>query len=79
MTDERTLAQRKRHAHLGGSSTMREAAEMMLPALEEAIAFAQSKYPTLTHEEGRRFILSQLNMASMPPHPDDYKDESELS
>ena len=52
---------------------MRDAAEMMLLALEEAIAFAQSKYPTLTHEEGRRFILSNLNIASMPPHPDDFR------
>lgn len=77
--DDRTFEQRKRHAHLGGTSTMGEAAKMMLPALEEAIAFAQSKYPTLTHEEGRRFILSRLNIVSMPPHPDDYKDESELS
>ena len=53
---------------------MREAAKMMLPALEEAIAFAQSKYPTLTHEEGRRFILSHLNMVSSPPDSDDYKE-----
>ena len=72
--DNRTLQQRKRHAHLGGTSTMREAAKMMLPALEEAIAFAQSKYPTLTHEEGRRFILSHLNMVSSPPDSYDYKE-----
>jgi len=72
--DNRTLQQRKRHAHLGNTSTMREAAEMMLPALEEAIAFAQSKYPTITHEEGRRFILSKLNIESMPPDPDDYQE-----
>ena len=75
--DNRTLQQRKRHAHLGNTSTMRDAAKMMLPALEEAIAFAQSKYPTLTHEEGRRFILSHLNMASSPPDPDDYKEAKE--
>jgi hypothetical protein len=56
---------------------MRDAAEMMLLALEEAIAFAQSKCPTLTHEEGRRFILSKLNMASSPPDPDDYKEAME--
>ena len=72
--DKRTHEQRKRHAHLGGTSTMREAAKMMLPALEEAIAFAQSKYRTLTHEEARRFILSSLNRVSAPPHPDDYKE-----
>ena len=72
--DNRTLEQRKRHAHLGNTSTMRDAAKMMLPALEEAIVFAQSKYPTLTHEEGRRFILSHLNMASSPPDPDDYEE-----
>ena len=53
---------------------MRDAAKMMLPALEEAIAFAQSKYPTLMHEEGRRFILSKLNIESMPPDPDDYQE-----
>jgi len=72
--DNRTLQQRKRHAHLGNTSTMRDAAKMMLPALEDAIAFAQSKYPTLTHEEGRRFILSKLNIESMPPDPDDYQE-----
>ena len=75
--DNRTIEQRKRHAHLGNTSTMRDAAKMMLPALEEAIAFAQSKYSTLTHEEGRRFILSNLNIESMPPHPDDYQEAKE--
>ena len=72
--DNRTIEQRKRHAHLGNTSTMEQAAKMMLPALEGAIAFAQSKYRTLTHEEARRFILSSLNMVSEPPHPDDYKE-----